>query len=90
MGLNPRNSTELTEGVQALGHHFVEVGFLVAWQTTPSRARASNVDGWDRGGPRGVRFVTGHTNPVDGGTLAASGWYQRVGKQNWTNRPHNP
>ncbi|TDI26737.1 MAG: SDR family oxidoreductase [Acidobacteria bacterium] len=37
-----------------------------------------------------ARFVTGHTLPVDGGTLAASGWYKRVGKQSWTNRPRNP
>jgi len=30
------------------------------------------------------RFVTGHTVPVDGGMLAASGWYRRKG---WTNLP---
>lgn len=33
------------------------------------------------------RFVTGHTIPVDGGTLAASGWYGRTGERGWTNRP---
>jgi NAD(P)-dependent dehydrogenase (short-subunit alcohol dehydrogenase family) len=36
------------------------------------------------------RFVTGHTIPVDGGTLAASGWYKKVGARRWTNRPENP
>ena len=35
-------------------------------------------------------FVTGHTIPVDGGTLAASGWYKREGEQSWTNRPLKP
>lgn len=34
-----------------------------------------------------ARFVTGHTIPVDGGTLAASGWYGRTGERGWTNRP---
>lgn len=34
-----------------------------------------------------ARFVTGHTIPVDGGTLAASGWYGRTGARGWTNRP---
>lgn len=33
------------------------------------------------------RFVTGHTIPVDGGTLAASGWYGRTATRGWTNRP---
>ncbi|WP_427869523.1 SDR family NAD(P)-dependent oxidoreductase [Leucobacter luti] len=33
------------------------------------------------------RFVTGHTIPVDGGTLASSGWYGRAGERGWTNRP---
>ena len=35
-------------------------------------------------------FVTGHTLPVDGGTLAASGWYKRDGEERWTNRPRQP
>ncbi len=35
-----------------------------------------------------ARFVTGHTIPVDGGTLAASGWFVRADDQGWTNRPH--
>lgn len=34
-----------------------------------------------------ARFVTGHTIPVDGGTLAASGWYARVNHKGWTNMP---
>lgn len=34
------------------------------------------------------RFVTGHTIPVDGGTLAASGWYARVDRKGWTNMPN--
>jgi 2-hydroxycyclohexanecarboxyl-CoA dehydrogenase len=33
------------------------------------------------------RFVTGHTIPVDGGTLAASGWYRRTDGKGWTNLP---
>ncbi len=33
------------------------------------------------------RFVTGTVIPVDGGTLAASGWYRRVGGRGWTNLP---
>ena len=37
-----------------------------------------------------ARFVTGHTIPVDGGTLAASGWYRKPGRERWTNRPWNP
>lgn len=32
-------------------------------------------------------YVTGHTIPVDGGTLAASGWYGRVDGKGWTNFP---
>jgi NAD(P)-dependent dehydrogenase (short-subunit alcohol dehydrogenase family) len=36
------------------------------------------------------RYVTGHTMPVDGGTLAASGWYGRYGKKGFTNLPDNP
>ena len=35
------------------------------------------------------RFVTGHTIPVDGGTLAAGGWYGRA-EGGWTNRPRRP
>ena len=35
------------------------------------------------------RFVTGHTIPVDGGTLAAGGWYKRS-EGGWTNRPRQP
>ncbi len=37
-----------------------------------------------------ARFVTGHTVPVDGGTLAASGWYGRVDGKGWTNMPDQP
>ncbi|MDF1478498.1 SDR family oxidoreductase [Leifsonia sp. H3M29-4] len=32
-------------------------------------------------------FVTGQTLPVDGGTLAASGWYARSTRRGWTNLP---
>lgn len=32
-------------------------------------------------------FITGHTIPVDGGTLAASGWYGRASGRGWTNMP---
>jgi 2-hydroxycyclohexanecarboxyl-CoA dehydrogenase len=35
-------------------------------------------------------FVTGQTIMVDGGTLAASGWYGRYGKKGWTNLPDQP
>lgn len=35
-------------------------------------------------------YVTGHCIPVDGGTLAASGWYGRFGKKGWSNLPNNP
>ena len=35
-----------------------------------------------------ARFVTGHTVPVDGGTLAASGWYARADRKGWTNMPN--
>ena len=35
-------------------------------------------------------YVTGQTLPVDGGTLAASGWYKRQGRDRWTNRPRRP
>jgi 2-hydroxycyclohexanecarboxyl-CoA dehydrogenase len=37
-----------------------------------------------------ARFVTGQTLPVDGGTLAASGWYARVDGKGWTNMPDRP
>lgn len=32
-------------------------------------------------------FITGHTIPVDGGTLAASGWYGKAAGRGWTNMP---
>lgn len=32
-------------------------------------------------------FITGHTIPVDGGTLAASGWYGKATGRGWTNMP---
>jgi NAD(P)-dependent dehydrogenase (short-subunit alcohol dehydrogenase family) len=32
-------------------------------------------------------FITGHTIPVDGGTLAASGWYAKASGRGWTNMP---
>ncbi len=35
-----------------------------------------------------ARFVTGQTLPVDGGTLAASGWYARADRKGWTNMPN--
>lgn len=35
-------------------------------------------------------FITGQTIMVDGGTLAASGWYGRHGKKGWTNLPDSP
>lgn len=34
-------------------------------------------------------FVTGTTVHVDGGTLAAGGWYPTA-EGSWTNRPRNP
>jgi 2-hydroxycyclohexanecarboxyl-CoA dehydrogenase len=37
-----------------------------------------------------ARFVTGQTIPVDGGTLAASGWYRRADGRGWTNLPDSP
>ncbi len=37
-----------------------------------------------------ARFVTGQTVAVDGGTLAASGWYRRAEGKGWTNRPERP
>jgi NAD(P)-dependent dehydrogenase (short-subunit alcohol dehydrogenase family) len=36
------------------------------------------------------RFVTGATIPVDGGTLAASGWYGRADGRGWTVLPDQP
>jgi NAD(P)-dependent dehydrogenase (short-subunit alcohol dehydrogenase family) len=35
-------------------------------------------------------FVTGQTIPVDGGTLAASGWYGRADGKGFTNLPNEP
>jgi NAD(P)-dependent dehydrogenase (short-subunit alcohol dehydrogenase family) len=37
-----------------------------------------------------ARFVTGHVIPVDGGTLAAGGWYMRADERGWTNLPDVP
>lgn len=37
-----------------------------------------------------ARFVTGQTIPVDGGTLAASGWYRREDGKGFTNMPDHP
>jgi len=34
-----------------------------------------------------ARFVTGQTLPVDGGTLAASGWYGKTTSRGWSNLP---
>lgn len=36
------------------------------------------------------RFVTGHTLPTDGGTLAGGGWFWSPAKRRWTNRPERP
>jgi NAD(P)-dependent dehydrogenase (short-subunit alcohol dehydrogenase family) len=36
------------------------------------------------------RFVTGTVIPVDGGTLAAGGWYRRADGRGWTNLPDQP
>ena len=36
------------------------------------------------------RFVTGHTLPTDGGTLAGGGWFWSVAKRRWVNRPEKP
>jgi hypothetical protein len=35
-------------------------------------------------------FVTGVTIPVDGGTLAAGGWYGRENGRGFTNFPEHP
>jgi len=37
-----------------------------------------------------ARYITGQTIPVDGGTLAASGWYGRADGKGWTNLPDRP
>jgi 2-hydroxycyclohexanecarboxyl-CoA dehydrogenase len=37
-----------------------------------------------------ARFITGQTLAVDGGTLAASGWYRRYQGKGWTNMPDRP
>lgn len=37
-----------------------------------------------------ARFVTGQTLAVDGGTLAASGWFRRYRAKGWTNLPDHP
>lgn len=36
---------------------------------------------------RDAAFITGHTIPVDGGTLAAAGWYGKASGRGWTNMP---
>jgi NAD(P)-dependent dehydrogenase (short-subunit alcohol dehydrogenase family) len=36
------------------------------------------------------RFVTGHTLPTDGGTLAGGGWFWSPAERRWTNRPRKP
>jgi NAD(P)-dependent dehydrogenase (short-subunit alcohol dehydrogenase family) len=36
------------------------------------------------------RFVTGHTLPTDGGTLAGGGWFWSPAERRWTNRPRTP
>ena len=36
------------------------------------------------------RFITGHTIPTDGGSLAGGGWFWNVSKRRWTNRPLDP
>lgn len=35
----------------------------------------------------GAAYVTGHTIPVDGGTLSAGGWFARFDGKGWTNFP---
>lgn len=36
------------------------------------------------------RFITGHTLPTDGGTLAGGGWYWSRERRRWVNRPVSP
>ncbi len=36
------------------------------------------------------RFVTGHTLPTDGGTLAGGGWFWSPSRRRWVNRPEKP
>jgi NAD(P)-dependent dehydrogenase (short-subunit alcohol dehydrogenase family) len=36
------------------------------------------------------RFVTGHTLPTDGGTLAGGGWFWSPARRRWVNRPERP
>jgi NAD(P)-dependent dehydrogenase (short-subunit alcohol dehydrogenase family) len=36
------------------------------------------------------RFVTGHTLPTDGGTLAGGGWFWSPSRRRWVNRPNDP
>jgi NAD(P)-dependent dehydrogenase (short-subunit alcohol dehydrogenase family) len=36
------------------------------------------------------RFVTGHTLPVDGGSLAGGGWFWSPARRRWVNRPYDP
>ena len=36
------------------------------------------------------RFVTGHTLPTDGGSLAGGGWFWSPSRRRWVNRPNDP
>ena len=36
------------------------------------------------------RFVTGHTIPTDGGSLAGGGWFWSPNRRRWVNRPLDP
>jgi NAD(P)-dependent dehydrogenase (short-subunit alcohol dehydrogenase family) len=36
------------------------------------------------------RFVTGHTLPTDGGSLAGGGWFWSPARRRWVNRPNDP
>lgn len=36
------------------------------------------------------RFITGHTLPTDGGTLAGGGWFWSPSRRRWVNRPNDP